>query len=69
MEKTNVFGQHQEIVNQLGRLMRDYIINGRSTPGAPQKNDSVTAWQQTQWISQFQADDLGTGVIPAGQPQ
>jgi arylsulfatase A-like enzyme len=68
-EKTNVFGQHQEVVNQLGHLMRDYIINGRSTPGAPQTNDSVKAWQQTQWLDQFKSSNLATGVIPEGQPK
>ena len=68
-EKTNVFGQHQEVVNRLGHLMRDYILNGRSTAGAPQQNDSVKAWQQTQWLDQFKADDLGTGIIPPNQPQ
>src|ERR1039458_2381495 len=68
-EKTNVYGQHQEIVNRLGRLIRDYIINGRSTPGVAQTNDSVKAWQQTQWLDQFKSTNLATGVIPADQPQ
>jgi arylsulfatase A len=67
-EKTNVIGEHQEVVNHLGRVMRQIILDGRSTPGAPQKNDSVKSWQQTQWISQFSATNLATGVLPAGQP-
>jgi arylsulfatase A-like enzyme len=52
-EKTNVMSQHPEIVQRLGRLMRDYIVNGRSTPGAPQKNTPVKAWQQTKWLEEF----------------
>lgn len=52
-EKTNVMSQHPEIVQRLGHLMRDYIINGRSTPGAPQKNTPVKAWQQTKWVDEF----------------
>ncbi|HEX4263420.1 MAG TPA: arylsulfatase [Verrucomicrobiae bacterium] len=52
-EKTNVMSQHLEIVQRLGRLMRDYIINGRSTPGALQKNTPVKSWQQTKWIEEF----------------
>jgi len=52
-EKTNVMDLHPEIVNRLGHLMRDYIIKGRSTPGALEKNDSAKAWQQTQWMNQF----------------
>lgn len=54
-EKTNVMDLHPEIVNRLGHLMRDYIINGRSTPGMPEKNDSVRkTWPQTQWMNQFE---------------
>ncbi len=68
-ERTNVYGQHQEVVNHLGHVMRDYILNGRSAPGAHQENDSVKSWQQTQWIDQFKSDNLGTGIIPADQPQ
>jgi hypothetical protein len=52
-EKTNVMSQHPEIVQRLGRLMRDYIVNGRSTPGAPQKNTPVKSWQQTKWLEEF----------------
>jgi len=52
-EKTNVLDQHREVVQHLGHLMRDYILNGRSTPGAPQKNTPVKTWQQTAWLDQF----------------
>jgi hypothetical protein len=52
-EKTNVLDQHPEVVQRLGRLMRDYIRNGRSTPGAPQQNTPVKQWQQIQWLEQF----------------
>jgi len=52
-EKTNVVDQHPDIVKRLGHLMRDYIINGRSTPGAPQQNDQVARWPQTKWMDEF----------------
>jgi len=52
-EKTNVMTSHLEIVRRLGTLMRDYIRNGRSTPGEPQKNTPVTKWDQTAWLDQF----------------
>jgi arylsulfatase A len=52
-EKTNHLAEHPDIVNRLGHLMRDYILAGRSTPGAPQKNDTVAAWQQTKWLDEF----------------
>jgi arylsulfatase A-like enzyme len=53
-EKTNVPGQHPEIVQRLGGMMRDYIVNGRSTPGASQKSTPVKSWQQTKWLEEFE---------------
>ncbi|MGC3958378.1 MAG: arylsulfatase [Verrucomicrobiota bacterium] len=52
-EKTNLVSQHPEVVQRLGRLMRDYIRNGRSTPGVPQQNAPTKQWPQTQWLDQF----------------
>jgi len=53
-EKTNVVAKHPDIVQRLGHLMRDDIVNGRSTPGEPQQNTpSDTDWPQTAWISEF----------------
>jgi arylsulfatase A len=52
-ETTNVLDQHPDVVNRLGHLMRDYIINGRSTPGAPQQNDPVKSWPQIKWMDEF----------------
>lgn len=52
-EKTNLVSRHPEIVQRLGQLMRDYIRNGRSTPGASQQNAPTKQWPQTQWLDQF----------------
>jgi arylsulfatase A len=52
-EKTNVLAEHPEIVQRLGHLMRDYIVNGRSTPGEPQQNTPTEEWQQTSWLENF----------------
>ena len=38
-ERTNLFGQHPEIENQLSELMLYYIDKGRSTPGVIQSNE------------------------------
>lgn len=38
-EKTNVCAQHPDVVERLTALMEKYILEGRSTPGAPQKNE------------------------------
>ena len=37
-EKTNVEAQHPEIVAKLTKLLEKQVADGRSTPGAPQKN-------------------------------
>ncbi len=36
---TNVQDQHPEIVERLTALLDRYVADGRSTPGAAQKND------------------------------
>ena len=38
-ERTNQYASHPEVVARLGRLLETYVADGRSTPGAPQKND------------------------------
>lgn len=38
-EKRNVQAEHPEIVERLTKLLEKYIADGRSTPGAAQKND------------------------------
>lgn len=37
-EKTNLYDKHPDIVKELTSLMASCILNGRSTPGTPQKN-------------------------------
>jgi arylsulfatase A len=45
-EKRNVQDQHPEIVQRLTKLLEKYVADGRSTPGAPQKNDvSINLWK------------------------
>jgi hypothetical protein len=38
-ETTNVQDQHPEVVERLTALLDRYVADGRSTPGAAQKND------------------------------
>ena len=45
-EKQNVQDKYPEIVKQLTALLRNYIVNGRSTSGQPQKNDGEYPWKQ-----------------------
>jgi arylsulfatase A-like enzyme len=37
-ETNNVQAQHPDIVDHLTKLLQKYVADGRSTPGAPQKN-------------------------------
>lgn len=37
-EQTNVQAAHPDIVERLSKLLEKYVADGRSTPGAPQKN-------------------------------
>lgn len=46
-ERVNVEEKHPEVVERLVRLLEEYVAEGRSTPGAPQKNDvRVDMWKQ-----------------------
>ena len=38
-EQNNVYAEHPDVVKRLTKLMKQYINRGRSTPGAPQKNE------------------------------
>ena len=47
-EKINLQDKHPEIVQRLTALLEKYIADGRSTPGAPQKNDApIVLWKDT----------------------
>jgi arylsulfatase A-like enzyme len=49
-EKDNLYTKRPEIENELKQILTDYINNGRSTPGANQKNDYVEKWPQIWWM-------------------
>ncbi len=51
-ETQNLEEAYPEIVKQLKELMIKYIQNGRSTPGAPQKNDGPEVWKQLEWMNE-----------------
>jgi arylsulfatase A-like enzyme len=48
-EKQNVYAAYPEVVSELKTLLKQYVVNGRSTPGFPQKNDSYP-WKQLSWM-------------------
>ncbi|MCX6908673.1 MAG: arylsulfatase [Verrucomicrobia bacterium] len=45
-EKVNVQEKHPDVVSRLTKLLEKYVADGRSTPGAPQKNEvAVDIWK------------------------
>jgi arylsulfatase A len=53
-EKTNLYASHPEIVDRLGRLLKSYVLSGRSTPGSPQSNSGGNEWRELAWMKSFQ---------------
>jgi len=51
-EKTNVAAEHPEVVQRLRDLLAKYVCNGRSTPGAPQKNTPPDTWPGIAWMKE-----------------
>jgi arylsulfatase A len=49
-ECRNACDDHPEIVAELKKLLTQYILNGRSTPGAPQPNTGGDDWLQLWWL-------------------
>ncbi|MGN0214745.1 MAG: arylsulfatase [Muribaculaceae bacterium] len=52
-ETRNVAKEHPEVVQELKSLMIRYIENGRSTPGAPQKNEGGELWKQVRELKEL----------------
>jgi len=49
-ETTNVHAQHPGVVARLQELATKIVRDGRSTPGAAQKNDGPQLWPELTWI-------------------
>ena len=50
-ETRNVHDQHPEVVARLEARATEFVRNGRSTPGARQKNEGPELWPELTWIS------------------
>jgi len=53
-ETKNVSLEHPEIVHRLGMLLKQYVLNGRSTPGPVEANFGGNNWPQLKWMKAFQ---------------
>ncbi|MEX2514338.1 MAG: arylsulfatase [Cyclobacteriaceae bacterium] len=51
-EEQNLIGSHPDKVQEMKSLLTAYIQKGRSTPGAPQKNDGPETWKQLYWMNE-----------------
>ena len=49
-EQNNVVASFPELVNEMQKLLKRYIQDGRSTPGIPQKNDGPAYWAELEWM-------------------
>ncbi len=49
-EQQNLVAKNPEKSDELKQILRDYIKNGRSTPGNNQENDEVENWPQISWM-------------------
>jgi arylsulfatase A len=46
-EQRNLVAEHPDVVERLTKLLERYVADGRSTPGAPQKNAvEVDIWKK-----------------------
>jgi len=60
-EKNNLAAARPEVVARLQRLMEKYVRQGRSTPGAPQKNTDPQEWPQLWWMRNTGLEDQKQG--------
>jgi len=51
-ETTNLIDKYPEVFKELKDLLKKYILEGRSTPGAAQKNDGAAVWETIKWIEE-----------------
>jgi arylsulfatase A len=52
-EKNNVAAEHPTHVGRLKKKVTDIVLNGRTTPGAAQANDTGY-WDSLKWITEAQ---------------
>lgn len=55
-ETTNVILEHPKVAAELRRILTDYILNGRSTPGPKQKNNGQEVWDAILWVREEKED-------------
>lgn len=51
-EKKNVYEEYPEVVEDMKKVLKEYVFNGRSTPGKPQKNNGEQIWEKAKWLAE-----------------
>lgn len=51
-EQNNIINESPEIAKELRKTLVQYILQGRSTPGKPQKNNGVEIWETVKWLEE-----------------
>ena len=52
-ENDNLVEEYPEKVEELKTLLAKYVVDGRSRPGLPQKNDGPERWTELGWMDDF----------------
>lgn len=52
-ETTNIIDEYPKVAKNLEKLLAKYILDGRSTPGVPQKNDGERIWPTVKWFEKY----------------
>lgn len=51
-EKVNVIEQYPDLARELRSTLKQYIVNGRSTPGERQENSGQRIWETIAWLDE-----------------
>lgn len=57
-ERKNVIEEHKELAGELRNVLKSYVENGRSTPGAPQSNNGQRIWETVSWLDEDEREPL-----------
>jgi len=57
-EQKNVIEEHKELAGELRNVLKAYVENGRSTPGAPQSNNGQRIWETVSWLDEDEEEPL-----------
>ena len=57
-ERENVIGKYPRIAGELRDVLKEYVVNGRSTPGSPQPNNGRRVWETVRWLDEPDGEPL-----------